>query len=241
MPDTGALLQRARADEVHALARVLRDCGETLPPPDDFDQFGALFDRFADAKIVLLGEATHGTSEFYQARAAITRRLIARHGFSIVAVEADWPDAARIDRYVRHLAARPGVREAFQRFPTWMWRNTEVMAFIDWLRHHNEPLPPERRAAFRGLDVYSLGASIEAVIAYLDRVDPEAAKAARRRYGCLTPWQDEPAGYGRAVIYGGKDPCEDAAVEQLNDLLSHRLQYLREDGETFFDAAQNAR
>src|SRR5438552_10320655 len=153
MADTGALFQRTRADDSGALARLLRGSGETLPPPDDFDKFGALFDRFADAKIVLLGEATHGTSEFYQARAAITRRLIARHGFSIVAIEADWPDAARIDRYVRHLAARPGLREAFQRFPTWMWRNVEVMAFIDWLRGHNASLPEERRAAFRGLDV----------------------------------------------------------------------------------------
>jgi erythromycin esterase-like protein len=241
MPDSGALLRRTGADDVSALAELLRRCGEALPPPDDFDKFGTFFDRFADAKLVLLGEATHGTSEFYQARAAITRRLVAKHGFTIVAIEADWPDAARIDRYVRHLAPRPGMREAFQRFPTWMWRNAEVMAFIDWLRHHNEPLPEERRAAFRGLDVYSLGASIEAVIAYLDRVDPAAAKAARRRYGCLTPWQDEPADYGRAVLYGGKDTCEDAAVAQLNDLLAHRMEYLRNDGEAFFDAAQNAR
>src|SRR5438552_18924971 len=138
MPDTGALLRRARADGAGALARLLRDCAETLPPPDDFDKFGALFDRFADAKIVLLGEATHGTSEFYQARAAITRRLIARHGFSIVAVEADWPDAARIDRHVRHLAPAESARQAFERFPTWMWRNEEVVGFIDWLRLHNE-------------------------------------------------------------------------------------------------------
>src|SRR5436190_14568751 len=138
MPDTGALLQRARADEVHALARVLRDSGETLPPPDDFDRFGALFDRFADAKIVLLGEATHGTSEFYQARAAITRRLIAEHGFSIVAIEADWPDAAVIDRYVRLKPRRENDMSPFQRFPTWMWRNSEVQAFITWMRQHNE-------------------------------------------------------------------------------------------------------
>src|SRR5438874_10615527 len=112
MPDPGALLRQARADDLDALARLLRDSGETLPPPDDFDPLGALFDRFADAKVVLLGEATHGTAEFYQARAAITRRLIAQHGFSIVAVEADWPDAARIDRYVRPPGSSPGVAPA---------------------------------------------------------------------------------------------------------------------------------
>jgi len=122
-----------------------------------------------------------------------------------------------------------------------MWRNEEVLAFLDWLRLHNEKLPAERRAVFRGLDVYSLGASIAAVLRYLDRVDPGAARTARRRYGCLTPWQDEPAEYGRAVTLGEKDPCEDKVAEELNELLAHRLEYIRNDGEAFFDAAQNAR
>ena len=136
---------------------------------------------------------------------------------------------------------RHSARQAFERFPTWMWRNQEVLGFLDWLRHHNESLPAERRTAFRGLDVYSLGASIEAVLAYLDKIDPNAASGARRRYGCLTPWQDEPADYGRAVLYGQKDSCEEAAIAQLNELLAHRLDYMRQDGEEFFDAAQNAR
>jgi erythromycin esterase-like protein len=220
---------------------LLQGCAEPLPEPERAEAFGALFDQFGDAKVVLLGEATHGTSEFYRARAAITRQLIVGHGFNIVAVEADWPDATRIDRYVRHLAPAESARQAFERFPTWMWRNEEVLAFIDWLRLHNESLPAERRTAFRGLDVYSLGASIEAVLRYLDEVDPNAAAAARRRYSCLTPWQDEPADYGRAVLYGQKDPCEDKAIEQLNELLERRLEYLRRDGEAFFDAVQNAR
>jgi erythromycin esterase-like protein len=241
MAENVSLLERRQQAEAEELARLLRGCGENLPEPERADAFGGFFDRFGDAKVVLLGEATHGTSEFYRARAAITQRLITGHGFNIVAVEADWPDAARIDRYVRHRAPAESARQPFERFPTWMWRNEEVLAFLDWLRLHNEKLPPVRRAAFHGLDVYSLGASMEAVLDYLDKVDPNAAAAARRRYSCLTPWQDEPADYGRAVLYGQKDPCEDKAVEQLNELLAHRLEYARRDGEAFFDAAQNAR
>src|SRR5437763_2209557 len=235
MSDKSSVLERQQEGEAAELGRLLRGFGEILPAPERQDEFGAPFDCFGDARVVLLGEATHGTAEFYRARAAITRHLIVEHGFNIVALEADWPDAARIDRYVRHLAPAAEARPAFQRFPTWMWRNEEVLAFIDWLRLHNERLPPERRAAFRGLDVYSLGASIEAVLRYLDEVDPEAAKAARQRYGCLTPWQDEPAAYGWAVTHGNNDPCEDKAVEQLNELLAHRLDYLHQDGGAFFD------
>ena len=241
MPNDVNLLTRRQQAEAAELGRLLHHCAEKLPPPERSAAFGACFDRFGDARVVLLGEATHGTSEFYRARAAITQQLITAHGFNIVAVEADWPDAARIDRYVRHLAPAESARQAFERFPTWMWRNEEVLAFIDWLRLHNESLPAERRTSFRGLDVYSLAASIEAVLSYLDTVDPNAAAAARRRYGCLTPWQDEPADYGRAVLYGRKDPCEDKAIEQLNELLARRLDYVRQDGEAFFDAAQNAR
>lgn len=234
-------LEQARESVQHAATDALRRYAEPLPPPEQAEHFGPPFSRFGGARIVLLGEATHGTSEFYRARAAITRQLIQHHGFTMVAVEADWPDAARIDRYVRHHEPKPARGEAFARFPTWMWRNAEVMEFIDWLRAHNETLPPDRRASFHGLDVYSLRASMASVVEYLDRVDKEAAQTARRRYGCLTPWQDEPARYGQAVLYGGRDPCEDEAVAQLADLLSNRLAYLREDGEAYFDAAQNAR
>lgn len=224
-----------------AITRALTGQSESLPPPERAEHFGEHFARFGDAQVVLLGEATHGTSEFYRARAAITRELVRNRGFTIVAVEADWPDAARIDRYVRHHARKAVSGEAFTRFPTWMWRNVEVMEFLDWLRDHNEGLPTERRVSFHGLDVYSLGASIGAVVDYLDRVDPEAAKVARRRYACLTPWQDEPAVYGRAVLRGQRKPCEDEAAAQLTGLLSKRLAYMQDDGEAFFDAAQNAR
>lgn len=168
-----ALKDAQAPDLSDPLVAALRRFAEPLPDPSEWDAFSAPFDRFADARVVLLGEATHGTSEFYRARAAITRRLIERHGFSIVAVEADWPDAARIDDYVRHQAPRPRLGDPFVRFPTWMWRNAEVLAFADWLRGHNAALPETDRASFHGLDVYSLGESIHAVLAYLRRVAPE--------------------------------------------------------------------
>ncbi len=223
-----------------ATVKQVRDAAEHLPAPEQMEAFGSFFDRFGGATVVLLGEATHGSAEFYRARAAITRRLIERHGFTIVAVEADWPDAARIDRYVRHRAPEPNRSEAFARFPTWMWSNTEVRDFADWLRARNATLPMEQRAEFRGLDVYSLGTSIGAVITYLDKVDPKLAMMARQRYACLTPWQSDPAGYGQAVL-GGMDDCEGEAVSQLRDLLDRRLIALTHDGEAFFDATQNAR
>src|SRR5438128_5718182 len=187
------LAERLRASGAREAADAIRHACEHLPPPERADEFGQFFDRYGDAKVVLLGEATHGTSEFYRARAAISQRLIERHGFSIVAVEADWPDATRIDRYVRQRGAGRYDEASFARFPTWMWRNEEVAAFLEWLRAHNANLPADRRAEFRGLDVYSLRASMAAVLAYLDRVDPNAAKLARQRYGCLTPWQGDPA------------------------------------------------
>ena len=235
------LIAGGTLSDARQAARAVRGHCETLPPIRDADAFGAVFDRFADAKVVLLGEATHGTSEFYRARAAITRRLIERHGFTIVAVEADWPDAARIDAYVRHHAPFPGKERAFARFPTWMWRNVEVRDFVHWLRAENEHRPPERRAEFRGLDVYSLNASIDAVLRYLDKVDPEAANEARGRYGCLSPWQSDPARYGRAVATGHKRPCDEALLDQLQDLLGHRLDYVDGSAEAYFDAVQNAR
>src|SRR5262245_43838038 len=222
------------------LPQLLRAAAQPLPSLDD-PEFAAQFDRYADRRLVLLGEASHGTSEFYRARAAITRRLIERHGFSFVAVEADWPDALTIDRYVRHLPARLGARPAFRRFPTWMWRNTDVERFVEWLRGHNENLEPARRAGFFGLDIYSLADSVAAVLAYLDQVDPPAAGVARERYGCLTPWQHDPAVYGRAVLSERYRECEPDMVANLKDLLARRLDYTRHDGEQFFDAAQNAR
>ncbi|MDG4874973.1 protein-L-isoaspartate(D-aspartate) O-methyltransferase [Mesorhizobium sp. WSM4935] len=210
----------------------------------DFDDpgFAEAFDRFADRRVVLLGEASHGTSEFYRARAAITKSLIERHGFTIVAVEADWPDAAAIDRYVRGRGASPGADRPFRRFPTWMWRNTDVAAFVEWLREHNEKVKAlQPQAGFHGLDIYNMRGSIAAVLEYLDRVDPEAARVARERYGCLTPWQTEPSTYSRAALTKGYRECEKAVLEQCRDMLARQLDHAGQEGEELFDAAQNAR
>ena len=224
-----------------SLPEMIADAAEPLPEFDD-PAFGQMFDRFANRRVVLLGEASHGTSEFYRARAAITRRLIEEHGFTIVAVEADWPDAAAIDRYVRHRPAWDRTELPFQRFPTWMWRNTDVAAFIDWMREHNEKLAElDQRAGFYGLDIYNMRGAIAAVLDYLDKVDPEAAAIARQRYGCLTPWQKEPSTYGRAVLTAGYRKCEREVIDQCRDLLASRLEYTAGDGESFLDAAQNAR
>ena len=228
-----------RADP-RSLPELIRDAAEPLPDLDD-PAFGALFDRFASAKVVLLGEASHGTSEFYRARAAITQRLIEEHGFNIVAVEADWPDAAVIDRYVRDRPEREGEEAAFQRFPTWMWRNTDVQAFIRWTRSRNATVEPERMAGFYGLDLYNLGGSIRAVIDYLDDVDPEAAAVARERYGCLQPYAKNPQGYGRMAITRGYAQCEQPVAQMLRELLQKRMEYVGEDGDEFLDAAANAR
>jgi protein-L-isoaspartate(D-aspartate) O-methyltransferase len=219
---------------------LIAEAAEPLDALEDAG-FAAPFSRFKDARVVLLGEATHGTSEFYRARAAITRRLIERHGFTIVAVEADWPDAAAVDRYVRHRASTGRPEPPFQRFPTWMWRNTEVVALIDWMQAHNSALPAERRAGFHGLDMYNMSGSIAQVLAYLDDVDPATAAVARERYGCLTPWQKDPASYGRAVLNDMYRDCEDAVVAQCRELLQKRVQYEAADPEGWLDAAQNAR
>jgi protein-L-isoaspartate(D-aspartate) O-methyltransferase len=223
-----------------SVPQLIAEAAEPLPDPGE-NAFGELIDRFAERRVILLGEASHGTSEFYRARAAITRRLIERHGFTIVAVEADWPDASAVDRYVRH---RPAPRDAappFQRFPTWMWRNVEMESFIEWLRIHNRGIESPNRVGFHGLDLYNMSGSIAAVLDYLDKVDPEAAATARERYGCLTPWQHEPGTYGRAVLSQSYRDCERAVIEQCQALLGKGLQYTQHDGEEFLDAAQNAR
>lgn len=229
-----------KAREDRGAALLVRETAERI---DDLEtgSLDSILERIADARVVLIGEATHGTSEFYRLRARLSRELITRRGFSFVAVEADWPDAARIDDYV--LGGKRRSRHdfvPFARFPTWMWRNEEVHEFVDWLRAFNAT-QPERKVGFHGLDLYSMFTSIAAVLHYLDGVDPAASEVARRRYGTLTPWQKNPAAYGDAVLVGRYQSSEAAAVATLNDLLKARGPYSRLDGERFFDAAQNAR
>lgn len=203
--------------------------------------FAPLLDRIGDARVVLLGEATHGTSEFYKMRDLISRQLIEQKGFDFVAIEGDWPDAAHIDHYVRHAEYPPSEWTAFARFPQWMWRNEEVRGFVDWLRKANAEKAPAQRTAFYGLDLYSLYVSIDQVLTYLEDVDPEAANLARQRYGCLTPWQSDPAAYGKAALRDSYKSCENAVARMLEDLLSKRQRYSALDGEQFTDAVHNAR
>jgi erythromycin esterase-like protein len=219
---------------------ILKAAAEPLPSLDD-PAFGAAFDRFASSRVVLLGEASHGTSEFYRARSAITQHLVVEHGFTIVAVEADWPDAAAIDRYIRHSPPRPKSSTPFTRFPTWMWRNTDVNGFINFLHQHNRTKSLDEKVGFYGLDLYNMTAAISAVLAYLDFVDPKAAEVARERYACLSPWSHEPAAYGKASLTEGYALCEIPVVSILVNLLKKELQYTQQDIAGYFDAAQNAR
>ncbi|MEX2481503.1 MAG: protein-L-isoaspartate(D-aspartate) O-methyltransferase [Gammaproteobacteria bacterium] len=224
--------------------------GETIAAIDSraehFDDLetcdlGPLLDRIDNARVVLIGEASHGTSEFYRFRARLTRELIAHKNFSFVAIEGDWPDAAHIDHYVRHFEYAPAEWVAFARFPTWMWRNHDVREFVEWLRRHNGSLDAAHRVAFYGLDLYSLYSSIESILRYLDTVDPDVAARARQRYGCLTPWQSDPAAYGQAALNARFRTCEQEVVAMLGTIIEKHQSYTTHDGERYLDAIQNAR
>jgi len=213
---------------------------------NDYDQ---LLELIGDARFVLLGEASHGTHEFYRDRARITRLLIERKGFHAVAVEADWPDAYRANLYVRGRSTDQSTNEAllgFRRFPAWMWRNTVMTEFIAWLREHNDALPRGAgKAGFYGLDLYSLHGSMESVLNYLDKVDPEAARHARHRYACFEHFGEDPQTYGYQTEFGLSENCEREVVEQLVELRRRAAEYARRDGhvaeDDFFAAEQNAR
>ncbi|MGV1037008.1 MAG: erythromycin esterase family protein [Candidatus Nanopelagicales bacterium] len=213
---------------------------------DDYDH---LLDFVGDRRVVLVGEASHGSHEFYRERARITRRLIEEKGFTAVAVEADWPDAYRVNRWVRGQSTDPSATAAlddFRRFPAWMWRNQDVVTFLQWLRAFNDSQHfDEAKVGFYGLDLYSLRASMEAVVAYLDKADPHAASAARERYACFDIVSGEGQRYGHAVTQNLTAPCEDEVVAQLSDLRQHRAELLAQDGwlasDDFFFAEQNAR
>jgi erythromycin esterase-like protein len=210
--------------------------------------YDPLFDLIGEARVVLLGEASHGTHDFYHHRAQITERLIKEKGFTAVAVEADWPDAYRVNRYVRDASDDAFAVEAlsdFRRFPTWMWRNTDVVEFIEWLREHNDALPASStKTGFYGLDLYSLHASMEAVLRYLEKVDPEAAKRARARYACFDHFGKDTQVYGFLTGTGATKSCQDEVVSELIELRHRAAECARRDGlvvEEAFYAEQNAR
>jgi len=214
----------------------------------DADALGALVEAIGGARLVLIGEATHGSHEFYRVRADLTQALIVQKGFNLVAVEADWPDAYRANRWARHLTIEDGPEQAlddFGRFPRWMWRNRDVVDFLGWLRAFNGPRAPASRIGFYGLDLYSLHTSIDAVLSYLGRIDPDAAERARYRYGCFEDFGDDPQDYGYSARFDLSRSCEDDAIAELLDLRKRAADYLARDGiaaaDEYFFAEQNAR
>jgi erythromycin esterase-like protein len=236
--------------DMHAesiLAQAIAE--QAIPMAGAHSDFDVLLDRVGDARFVLIGESTHGTHEFYRIRAELTKRLIREKGFAAVAAEADWPDAYRINRYVRGGDRDADASDAlgdFQRFPQWMWRNADVLDFVGWLRAHNDALlDANQRVGFYGLDLYSLHASMAAVIGYLEKRDPAAAKRARKRYACFDAFGDEPQSYGHVVSLGLAEDCEREVLQQLVDLIGQRGELLRHDGvvaeEAQFEAEHNAR
>ena len=210
------------------------------------DDYAPLFELIHNARFVLLGEATHGTHEFYAERARITRILIERFGFNAVAVEADWPDAYRVNRYVRGASDDPDGREAlrgFARFPAWMWRNNDVLAFVEWLRDRNDGIrDASRKVGFYGLDLYSLYTSIDAVLRYLGRVDPSAARRARDRYACFDHFDRDAERYAYTTAFGAAPSCEDEVIAELSEMQRRAATSIaREAGDEHFYAVQNAR
>ena len=228
------------------MSGLIRDAAHPLThSAADYD---ALLAFIGDARFVLLGEASHGTHEFYRERIRITKRLILEKGFSAVAVEADWPDAYRVNRYVHGQSADADSIEAlsgFRRFPAWMWRNADVLDFVGWLRAHNDSLAAGAgKTGFYGLDLYSLHTSIEAVLTYLDKVDPEGARRARHRYACFEHFGEDAQSYGYAAGLGLNHSCEEEVIAQLLELQRRAAEYARRDGriatDDFFQAEQNA-
>lgn len=228
------------------LSRINR---AAVPLTFEAADYDPLLRWIGDRRLVLIGEASHGTHDFYRERARITRLLIEKKGFNAVAIEGDWPDAYRVHRFVRGTGTDETAREAlddFTRFPSWMWRNMDVLAFIGWLREHNQRIPRlEERTGFYGLDLYSLQGSMRAVLDYLDKVDPEGAARARYRYACFDQFGEDTQAYGYAASFGLTRTCEDEVVGQLVEMQRRSAELASRDGrvepEDFFFAEQNAR
>lgn len=232
---------------ITATAQAIRQAAHPLA--GTASDYAPLMDLIGDARLVLLGEATHGTHEFYVQRATITKQLIQEKGFTAIAVEADFPDAYRVNRFVRGIDDDQTAEEAlqsFQRFPTWMWRNTDVMSFVTWLRQHNDALSSDQpRVGFYGVDLYSMYASISEVLKYLDQIDPDAAQRARDRYACFEDFEGDSQAYGYVASFNIEESCQDATINQLLELQQQTAEYLKRDGrvtvDELFYAEQNAR
>jgi len=211
--------------------------------PWDAPAAGQLLEAMARRRLVLLGEASHGTKEFYEIRAELTRRLIEQHGCQALVIEGDWPDAWRVNRWVRGLegGSAEDALAGFERFPAWMWRNTVMRDFVGWLREHNRNRPPWEQVGVYGMDLYSLFASARAVLSYLEQADPDAARRARRRYACFDHFRQDLQAYGYAAGFGTGFSCEDAVVEQLTELLRAPRELEEGDPDALFHAQQNAR
>jgi erythromycin esterase-like protein len=201
-------------------------------------------ERIGDARYVLLGEASHGTSEYYVWRMWLSQRLIREKGFKFIAVEGDWPDCYQVNRYIKGYpdsgkSARD-VLQAFDRWPTWMWANWEIVALAEWLRKYNLAVPEEKRIGFYGLDVYSLWESMDAVMQYLQRMDGSAVEAARKAYRCFEPFGEDVQEYARATASFVPETCEQEAAAMLAALRRELPDWSRDGGEAHFVAEQNA-
>src|SRR3981081_2647303 len=235
------------AQDANLQIRAIREnARRTIDSRYDYDP---LVELAGNSRFALLGEASHGTHDFYHTRAQLTERLIEEKRFSAVAVEADRPDAHRVNRYVQGRGDDAEAVEAlssFQRFPTWMWRNTDVVEFIAWLREYNDALPEgARKVGFYGLDLYSLHTAARAVLDFLDKVDPEAARRARYRYACFEHFGEDSQAYGYAASFGLSKSCEDEVVNQLVEIQRRAAELVSRDGhidpDAFFITEQNAR
>ena len=233
--------RKPRAD--HGVIPLADLVGEAMQPLSRAADLDPLIDAIGDARFVLLGEATHGTSEFYTWRAEITQRLIEEKGFSFIAVEGDWPDCYRVNRYIKGYpdsgSGAEDVLHAFERWPTWMWANREVVVLAEWLHRHNRRRRSGEPIGFYGLDVYSLWESMAAVVAYLDRIDPAMARAARRTYACFDPYSEDVQEYARATALVPTS-CENEAVAMLAALRGKSIEYAEDGREAYFNAEQNA-
>lgn len=229
----------------HLLERLRK---HLIPLRYDSNDWERLMVRTQGVQVVLLGEATHGTHEFYKLRAEITKRLIEEQGFNAVAIEADWPDAYEVNRYVREMDGAHSVLQSlsgFRRFPHWMWRNKDVVEFLDWLRNHNTQRDgPGRQTGFYGLDLYSLHDSMDAVLNYLGKVDPASARRMARWYGCFNNFGGNPRKYGYLTGMGLAPSCENDVVRALQDLRIRKEFYMLRNGgasaEEYFSAEMNA-